>query len=165
MGIRGIPIPYGAPNAAAHIERLIGTLRRECLDRMLIWNERHLRCVLTEFIRWYNHGRVHQGLNGIPDPDPAIDGPKPLGGRLVAIPVLNGLHHDYRDGCVVVVGPRSDTETSLRMWPSYWDQRLSRKNGRILEPMHTGTRERILLEVGSSTGLGSRIGFSRITGS
>lgn len=52
--------------------------------------------VLREFIGWYNHGRVHQGLNGIPDPDPTIDGPKPLGGRLVAIPVLNGLHHDYR---------------------------------------------------------------------
>jgi len=103
MGIRGIPIPYGAPNAAAHMERLIGTLRRECLDRMLIWNERHLRCVLNEFIHWYNHGRVHQGLNGIPDPDPALAGPKPLGGRLVAIPVLNGLHklsqlrhYDYR---------------------------------------------------------------------
>jgi putative transposase len=96
MGSRGIPIPYGAPNAAAHMERLIGTLRRECLDRMLIWNDRHLRWVLTEFILWYNHGRLHQGLNGIPDPDPAIDGPKPLGGRLVAIPVLNGLHHDYR---------------------------------------------------------------------
>ena len=96
MDIRGIPIPYGAPNAAAHIERLIGTLHRECLDRMLIWNERHLRCVLNEFIGWYNHGRVHQGLNGIPDPDPAIDEPKPLSGKLVAIPVLNGLHHDYR---------------------------------------------------------------------
>ena len=52
--------------------------------------------VLTEFVGWYNHGRVHEGLNGIPDPDPAIDGPKPLGSRLVAIPVLNGLHHDYR---------------------------------------------------------------------
>jgi hypothetical protein len=52
--------------------------------------------VLKEFVGWYNHGRVHQGLGGIPDPDPAIDGPKPLGGRLVAIPVLNGLHHDYR---------------------------------------------------------------------
>ena len=55
MGIRAIPIPYGAPNAAAHIERLIGTPRWECLDRMLIWNERHLRCLLTEFIHWYNH--------------------------------------------------------------------------------------------------------------
>jgi putative transposase len=96
MGIRGIPIPYGAPNAAVHIERLIGTLRRECLDRMLIWNERHLRRVLTEFIRWYNQGRVHQGLNGIPDPDPALAEAKPSSGKLVAIPVLNGLHHDYR---------------------------------------------------------------------
>jgi len=63
---------------------------------MLIWNERHLRCVLNEFICWYNNGRVHQGLNGIPDPDPALADPKPFDGRLVAIPVLNGLHHDYR---------------------------------------------------------------------
>jgi hypothetical protein len=79
-----------------HIERLTGTLRRECLDRMLIWNERHLRCVLVEFIRWDDHGRVHQGLNEIPDPDPALTGAKPFSGKLVAIPVLNGLHHDYR---------------------------------------------------------------------
>ena len=93
---QAISIPNGAPNAAAHIERLIGTLRRECLDRMLIWNERHLRCSLAEFIFWYNHGRVHQGLNGIPDPDPALAEPKPVNGKLVAIPVLNGLHHDYR---------------------------------------------------------------------
>ena len=52
--------------------------------------------MLTEYIRWYNHGRVHQGLNGIPDPYPALAEPKPLEGRLVAIPVLNGLHRDYR---------------------------------------------------------------------
>jgi len=96
MGIRGVPIPYGAPNASAHIERLIGTLRRECLDRMLICNEGHLRAVLKEFINWYNQGRVHQGLNGIPDPDPALAAPKSAGGRIIAIPVLNGLHHDYR---------------------------------------------------------------------
>ncbi len=63
---------------------------------MLIWNERHLRCTVAEFISWYNHGRVHQGLKGIPDPDPALAEPKPVGGRLVAIPVLKGLHHDYR---------------------------------------------------------------------
>jgi putative transposase len=96
MGIRGVATPYGAPNAAAHIERLIGTLRRECLDRMLIWNEGHLRCVLKEFVNWYNHARVNQGLNGIPDPDPKLAGPKPKNGKLVAIPLLNGLHHDYR---------------------------------------------------------------------
>ena len=96
MGIRGMPTPYAAPNAAAHVERLIGTFRRECLDRISIWNERELRCVLREFSGWYNHGRVHQGLNGIPDPDPALAEPKVLSGRPVAIPVLNWLHHDYR---------------------------------------------------------------------
>jgi putative transposase len=95
MGIRGIAIPYSAPNSA-HIKQLIGTLRRECLDRMLIYNERHLRCVLTEFIGRYNHGRVHQALNGISDPYPALAGAEPSSGKLVAIPVLNGLHHGYR---------------------------------------------------------------------
>jgi hypothetical protein len=59
-------------------------------------NNGHLRSVLAEFIGWYNSGRVHQGLNGIPDADPAIAGPKPKSGKLKAIPVSNGLHHDYR---------------------------------------------------------------------
>jgi hypothetical protein len=75
---------------------LLGHFAKSDLDRMLIWNEHHLWCTLTEFNLWYNHGRVHQGLNGIPDPDPALAEPKPVRGRLVAIPVLNGLHHDYR---------------------------------------------------------------------
>jgi len=96
MGIQEIAILDGAPNAAAYIERLIGTLRRECLDPMLIWNERHLRKVLTEFSTWYNHGRVHHGLNGIPDPYPALAGAKPSNGKLVAIPVSNRLHYDCR---------------------------------------------------------------------
>ena len=96
MGIRGIPTPYRAPNAQAHIERFMGTLRRELLDRILIWNERQLRTTLEEFIRWYNAGRVHQGIHGIPDPDPELAAPKPAHGKLVARPILNGLHHDYR---------------------------------------------------------------------
>ena len=95
MGIRGIATPYGAPNAAAHIERVIKTLRVECLDRTLIWNERHLRATLHEYISWYNEARVHQGLRGIPAPDPAIAA-RPENGKLVARPVLGGLHHDYR---------------------------------------------------------------------
>ena len=65
---------------------------------MLIWNEGHLHGVLKEFVNWYNHGRVHDGLRGIPDPDPALSKTRPLAGRLVAFPVLNGLHHDYRLG-------------------------------------------------------------------
>ena len=96
MDIREIPTPYQAPNASAHVECLIGTLRRECLDCMLIWSERHLRQALGEFIHWDNQARVHEGLHGIPEPDPSLPRPLPAEGRLVAIPVLNGLHHDYR---------------------------------------------------------------------
>ena len=96
MGIRGIPTPYEAPNAAAHVERLIGTLRHEVLDKMIIWNERHLRSVLRETVSWYNGIRVHQGIHGIPSPASGMEPPSTDKGKLVAISVLNGLHHDYR---------------------------------------------------------------------
>jgi putative transposase len=95
-GIRGIPTPYHAPNAQAHVERLIGTLRRELLDRILVWNERQLATVVNEYIRWFNGGRVHQGIHRIPDPDPELAAPRPAEGKLVAMPVCGGLHHDYR---------------------------------------------------------------------
>jgi len=48
--VRGIPTPYGAPNANAHVERFNGTLRREVLDRILVWNEGQLRTVLNEYV-------------------------------------------------------------------------------------------------------------------
>jgi hypothetical protein len=95
-GIRGVPTPYHAPNAQAHVERLIGTLRRELLDRILVWNEGQLRAVLAEYTSWFNEGRVHQGIRGIPDPDPELAGEKPADGKLVARPICGGLHHDYR---------------------------------------------------------------------
>jgi transposase InsO family protein len=96
MGIRGIATPYSAPNANAHCERLIGTLRRCCLDHFLVWSERHLYKVLAEMVRWYNTARVHQGLHGIPDPDPELEKPVPTCAKVIAIPVLGGLHFDYR---------------------------------------------------------------------
>ena len=96
MGIRGIPTPYHAPNAQAHVERFIGTLRRELLDRILVWNERQLATVVNEYVRWFNEGRVHQGIHGIPDPPPELAGEKPVNGKLVARPICGGLHHDYR---------------------------------------------------------------------
>jgi transposase InsO family protein len=96
MGVEGIPIPYGEPNAQAHIERLIGTIRRQCLDHFLLWKERHLCKVLTEFFRWYHTARVHQGLGAIPEPDSELEAPVPTNSKVVAIRILNGLHHDYR---------------------------------------------------------------------
>ena len=97
MAIRGIATPYHAPNAAAHVERFIGTLRGELLDRILVWNEGQLRAVVNDYVHgWYNNSRVHQGIHGIPDPAPELAGEKPADGKLVARPVCGGLHDDYR---------------------------------------------------------------------
>ncbi len=99
LGVTGIPIPYGAPNAAAHVERLIGTLRRECLVHFVFVSERHLRRTVTEFAAWYNRARVHQGINDIPDVVvgriPTCRPPPVETSRLVGHPVLGGLVHDY----------------------------------------------------------------------
>ncbi len=98
MSIRGIPTPFRAPNANAHCERVVGTLRRECLDHMLFLNERHLTQVLREYRDFYNHERYHQGIRRIPVPADDIADSKNLEGkgRLISKPILNGLHHSYR---------------------------------------------------------------------
>ncbi|MEA3336011.1 MAG: integrase core domain-containing protein, partial [Chloroflexota bacterium] len=68
-GIKEIRTPVGAPNANAICERYIGTLRRECLDHMIILNHKHLYGVSQEFVAFYNQARPHQGLQqGIPIP-------------------------------------------------------------------------------------------------
>jgi hypothetical protein len=69
---------FGISDAAAHLEQLIGIIRRVCLDRMLVWSERHLRRVLKEFIDWSNRGCMNEGLSGRPDSDPVVAEPKPL---------------------------------------------------------------------------------------
>ncbi len=57
-----IHIPYRAPNTNAIAERWVRSVREECLDRLIILNERHLRCVLKEYVSYYNARRPHQGL-------------------------------------------------------------------------------------------------------
>jgi transposase InsO family protein len=91
MGIRDRPIPPASPWQNGHMERLIGTLRRECLDRMLILGEAHLRRILTLYASYYNESRTHLSLHK----------DTPLGraiqryGNITAMPVLSGLHHRY----------------------------------------------------------------------
>ena len=96
IGIKGLPIPYGAPNASPHVERLLRTLREEALNHFLFLSVDHIRRVVTEYIRYYNGARPSQALHAIPDPYPELRHPPPRTGKLVALPVLGGVLHDYR---------------------------------------------------------------------
>jgi putative transposase len=96
IGIKGLPIPYGAPNASPHVERFIQTLRYEALDHFIFLSTDHVRRVVTEYTRYYNGARPSQPIHGIPDPYPELKQPPLQAGRLVALPVLGGVQHDYR---------------------------------------------------------------------
>jgi transposase InsO family protein len=91
MGIRDRPISPRSPWQNPYVERLIGTLRRECLDHVLIFGEWHLRRVLTLYALYYNETRTHLGL--------AKDAPLRRAvqrcGDVVTTPILSGLHHCY----------------------------------------------------------------------
>ena len=91
MGIRDRPISPGSPWQNGIAERLIGTLRRECLDHMVIFGEAHLRRILSVYAVYYNHTRTHLALNK----DCPIERPIQRFGSVAAIPVLAGLHHQY----------------------------------------------------------------------
>ncbi|MCK4415303.1 MAG: integrase core domain-containing protein [Candidatus Eisenbacteria sp.] len=96
MRIEGIPIPYGAPNASPHVERFIRTLREEALNHFIFLTADHIRRVVREFVRYYNGARPSQAIHGIPDPYPELRQPPPKAGKLLALPVLGGVQHDYR---------------------------------------------------------------------
>ena len=103
MGIRDRPTAARSPWQNGYAERLIGSIRRECLDYLNPFSERHLRLTLRDFVGYYNRGRPHSSLGpGIPEPiQPSVpaSGQRhmlPLGFRITKTPVLGGLHHDYR---------------------------------------------------------------------
>jgi len=103
FGLQALRTPVRAPQANAYCERLIGTMRRECLDFMIPLSENHLRRVLTEWVTHYNRVRPHSSLGpGIPDPEPGWRRAEHYGHRLpndhrvVAKAILGGLHHEYR---------------------------------------------------------------------
>jgi len=96
-GIMDLRTAYRSPRQNATCDRLLGSVRRECLDHVLILGEAHLRRMLREYVTYYNQDRPHQGLRQhIPG---AVSAPPVLAGsvgNVRAFPVLGGLHHAYR---------------------------------------------------------------------
>lgn len=92
--VKIIRTPYRAPNANAFAERWVRTVREECLDKLIIINQQHLRRVMLEYISYYNTARPHQGIEQtIPIPqDKSVDDAEPV----VCHDVLGGIIHDYQ---------------------------------------------------------------------
>lgn len=94
MGIEEVTTAPHSPWQNPYVERLIGTIRRECLDHVIILGEEHLRRILREYFRYYHESRPHQSL--------ARNSPVPRGverpstGQVISIPQVGGLHHRYQ---------------------------------------------------------------------
>jgi transposase InsO family protein len=96
-GIEIIHTPFCTPKANAHCERLIGSVRRECLDFVAILSDAHARRLIQAYVIFFNQARPHQGIDQqIPEPPLLAPLPENDHRRIVGVPILGGLHHDYR---------------------------------------------------------------------
>src|SRR5256712_5687290 len=91
MGIRDKPIAPGSPWQNGFAERLIGSIRRECVDHIVVLGEMHLRRVLKSYARYYNETRTHRSL----DKDAPISRPVQRAGSIMSHALIGGLHHHY----------------------------------------------------------------------
>jgi transposase InsO family protein len=91
MGIRDRPTSPRSPWQNAYAERLIGSIRRECVDHIIVLGERHLRRVLLSYMQYYNEVRTHLSLNK----DAPAPRPVQRAGYILCRPILGGLHHQY----------------------------------------------------------------------
>jgi putative transposase len=94
MGMEEVLTAPRSPWQNPFVERLVGSIRRECLDHVIVWNERSLRRTLHNYFAYYQRSRTHLAL-GKDAPEPRAVEP-PEQGRVVAIPQVGGLHHRYQ---------------------------------------------------------------------
>ena len=92
-GVRVIRTPIRSPKANAFAERFVRTVRRECLDHILVLGERHLERILREYVRHYNKERPHRGLS-LQTPEPRLPS-NHSGGNVVRVARLGGLINEY----------------------------------------------------------------------
>ena len=82
-----------SPWQSPYVERLVGSMRRECLDRIIVFNERQLRTILDSYFAYYHKVRPHRGLShDSPIPRPVES---PERGNVIEMPLVGGLHHHY----------------------------------------------------------------------
>jgi transposase InsO family protein len=93
MGIEEVVIAYRSPWQSPYVERLIGSIRRECVDHVIVFNEAHLRRILTSYFHYYHHARTHLSLDR--NSPVAREVEPPDRGKVIAIPQVGGLHHRY----------------------------------------------------------------------
>jgi len=94
MGIKEVKSAPRSPWQNPFVERLIGTLRRDCIDHVIVLNENHLRRLLQQYLAYYDDCRTHLSLaRDAPTPRP-IEPPDQ--GPVIEIPLVGGLHHRYR---------------------------------------------------------------------
>jgi len=93
MGIKQVLSAPRSPWQRAYVERVIGTIRRECLDHVIVFNERSLYRHLRDFIAYYHRTRTHLGLQkDTPESRPVKSAET---GHIISIPEVGGLHHRY----------------------------------------------------------------------
>ncbi len=88
---------YHTPRANAICEHFLRSVRQECLDHLLIFREKQLQRVLTLYVSYFDQARPHQGIEQqIPDPSRSSRSSLSGGDKVIAVPILSGLHHDYQ---------------------------------------------------------------------
>jgi transposase InsO family protein len=93
LGIRQIRTAFKAPKMNGLCERVIGTLRRECTNHVIVFGENHLRRILREYVEYYNKHRTHMSLGRDSPEHREIE--RPIDGKIRKIPILGGFHHRY----------------------------------------------------------------------
>ena len=94
MGIERVVVAFQSPWQSSYVERLIGSIRRECLDHVIVFDEGHLIRLLRSYLAHYHEARTHLALERNAPVPREVEPPSQ--GRVIAIPQVGGLHHRHR---------------------------------------------------------------------
>lgn len=109
-GIKELRTPYRTPQANGVCERFMGSLRRECLDHVLIHDDRYLEWVTKEYTSYFNQERPHQGIGQRIPNQHDLTRSKPTRGQITSRAILGGLHHSYSRATYQVASTTTSTQ-------------------------------------------------------